>query len=230
MSFETFENKVDLIERAYELTFEALDVGLAQNGVASLMCSGGSTPGPLYQQLSKSDLDWSSISVGLVDDRWVDPEHDRSNEKLLRGTLLTNAGAAAKFYPMHVAGKSAKEAVAQRGEEFAQIQLPLDVVILGMGPDGHSLSWFPNAEGLADAINPENESLIAAVMANKSKVTGDELERMTLTYRAIANAKNVILLLTGDDKREVYESDDESLPVRALQKAAGDRLTVLWTA
>ncbi len=230
MSFEIFENKIDLVERAYEIVYEALDVGLAQNGSASLMCSGGSTPGPLYEQLSSSDLDWSNINVGLVDDRWVAPDHDRSNEKLLRNTLLKNAGAAARFFPMYVEGKSAKEAVDQRGDEFATISLPLDVVILGMGPDGHSLSWFPNADGLAEATDPDNESLIAAVMANRSKVTGDELERMTLTYKAIAQSSTVILMMTGADKREVFESDDQSLPIKTLQKAAGDRLIVLWAA
>lgn len=228
MAFEIFENKAALVKRAYELTYEALDAGLVHNGTASLMCSGGSTPGPLYTQLSNSDLDWSNINVGLVDDRWVSPDHARSNEKLLNNTLLMNGGAKANFYPMYVEGKSAKEAVSQRSAEFAKIALPLDVVILGMGPDGHSLSWFPNADGLAGATDPANESLIAAVMANRSVVTGDELERMTLTYKAIAQARNVILLVTGDDKREVFENGDVSLPIRTLQKAAGDRLTVLW--
>ncbi|MFC7290797.1 6-phosphogluconolactonase [Hirschia litorea] len=228
MAFEIFENKTDLVERAYELTYEALDVGLAQNGAASLMCSGGSTPGPLYMQLSQSDLDWSNINVGLVDDRWVAPDHDRSNEKLLRNTLLQNAGASATFYPMYVEGKTAKEALDQRAAEFAKISLPLDVVILGMGPDGHSLSWFPNADGLSTATDPANEKLIAAVMANRSAVTGDELERMTLTYNAIANSREIILLVTGDDKREVFENGDDNLPIRILQKAAGDRLTTLW--
>lgn len=228
MSFETFENKAGLVERAYEIVFEALDVGLANNGSASLMCSGGSTPGPLYEQLSTSDLDWSKISVGLVDDRWVEPAHDRSNEKLLRSTLLKNAGAAARFYPMFVEGRTAKEAVEQRAEQFAEIDLPLDVVILGMGPDGHSLSWFPDADGLDEATNPSNELLIASVIANKSKVTGDELERMTLTYKAIANAKTVILMITGEDKLEVFNDKQADYPVRLVEQAAGERLVVLY--
>ncbi len=228
MKFERFGNKADLVERAYEIVFEVLDVGLAQNGTASLMCSGGSTPGPLYEQLSATDLDWSKIKVGLVDDRWVSPDHDRSNQKLLNNTLLKNNGAAAKFYPMFVEGKSAAEAVEQRAAEFAEIKLPLDVVILGMGADGHSLSWFPEADGLIEATDPSNDKLIAAVMANRSEVTGDELERMTLTYKAVANAKNVILMITGEDKLKVFEDKSTDYPVRLVEKAAGDRLIILY--
>jgi 6-phosphogluconolactonase len=227
MQVEVFRDKAALVDHAFDLVLDALKQGLENKGTASLMCSGGSTPGPLYERLSRVELDWQHVNIGLVDDRWVPPEHDRSNEKLLRQTLLKDNARHASFFPMYKEGYSALAATVERDAEFSQIPLPLDVIILGMGPDGHSLSWFPEAEGLKAAMDPENENLIAATYAKRSDVTGDELERMTLTYKAVNNADLVILMITGDDKRAVFESDDSTYPVRVVQKAAGKNLVVL---
>ena len=101
-------------------------------------------------------------------------------------------------------------------------------MILGMGPDAHTLSWFPDAEGLGDALNPDNANKVAAIRARKTAVTGDHTARMTLTLPAVANAKHTLLLITGSEKRDTLETAGPDTPIRHMINAAGDRLSTYW--
>lgn len=228
MNFETFACREAMIERALQLVVEGLREGLAQYGCASLIGSGGSTPGPLYDQLSACELDWSAVTVGLADERWVAPSSDDSNENLLRNRLLKNLAAKASFLPMKTNHARAADAVEQVNDAYLRVEHPFDVMILGMGADGHSLSWFPGSDGLEAAVNPDTVDYVAAVTARKSETTGVNLERMTLTYPAVATARRIVLMITGDTKKNVFLNKDEDLPVFTVRRAAKERLTVLW--
>ena len=103
-----------------------------------------------------------------------------------------------------------------------------DVVLLGMGPDAHTLSWFAGGKGYDEAVDPIASRIVAAVKAVESDVTGPNTLRMTLTYPAVAQARHVLLLITGADKKHVFETADANTPVGRMRTAAGNALTVFY--
>lgn len=226
--FHTFSDKATFEADAAHWIKSRLEDALARRANASLFCSGGSTPGPIYEALSEAELDWENMTVGLADERWVDADHKASNGALIKRTLLQNKAQDAHFIPMKTASETAFGAEAELNKAYGKPASVIDVLILGMGPDGHTLSWFADAKGLGAATDPGNPLSVAAIKAPKSDVTGEITERMTLTYPAVANARHILLLLTGDDKRAVFERDAPEHPVHLMRKAAGDALTVFY--
>ena len=201
------------------------------------MLSGGSTPGATFEALSRYDLPWKSVNVGLVDDRWVDETDPGSNGALLRRTLLKNKARAANFIPMKSHHDTPHEAVSFTEKAYTKFSRPFSIVLLGMGADGHTASWFPDASGLDQALNMDSGMTTAPITAQASDVTGPYLDRMTLTLPAIANANAALLLLTGEDKARVFKHakrDAEnrhpapSYPITHAISALGDHLTILY--
>lgn len=189
-------------------------------GRAGLFLSGGSTPGPIYETLSCIDLPWDKVNVGLVDERWVDEHDTGSNAALLRRTLLQDKAGTAYFTPMKTAHNTPQDGQADVETNYNSIVSENSLAVLGMGTDGHVCSWFPGSAGLGACVDPMNGNLVQAVTANKSNVTGDYLERMTLTLTALTRCRTVLLLITGAEKREVLETALEdantNLPVSHL--------------
>ena len=225
-AFHTFGTPETLHMDAAHWIETRLADALARRGKASLICSGGSTPGPGYRELSQIDLDWSQVSVGLADERWVDASDDAANEKLIRETLLQNKAAGANFLPMKTSDSSPFDAVDDVDALYRPITSPVDIMVLGMGTDGHTLSWFADARGLEKAMSPDTAHHVAAIEAPKSKTTGDHTLRMTLTLPVVARARYVLLLISGDQKRTVFERRNSAHPVTQMRKAAGDALTI----
>lgn len=225
--FETFESKPALQAAAAAWLTAALKDAISRRDVAVFMGSGGSTPGPIYETLSNADLDWEKVQVGLCDERWVEPDHPASNAALLNRTLLQNKAAAAQFTPMKLKGDDPFAAVDALNELYLDASLT-DVMLLGMGPDAHTLSWFKGGRGYGDAVDPDTTSVVAAVEAIESDVTGPNLLRMTLTQPCVAFARHVLLLITGADKRRVFETAPDDSPVSIMKRAAGAALTVYY--
>ena len=225
--FKTFESKAALQAAAADWLANALRDAIARRGSAVFMGSGGTTPGPIYEALSQEDLDWDSVHVGLCDERWVDETHPASNGAMIERTLLQNKAALASYTPMKVAGDDPFKAVEVVNELYLEAGLT-DVMLLGMGPDAHTLSWFTGADGYEDAVNPDTTSVVAAVKAIESEVTGPNLLRMTLTQPSVAYARNVLLLITGAKKREVFEAAPADAPVSIMKRATGHALTVFY--
>lgn len=225
--FKTFESKAALQAAAADWLANALRDAIARRGSAVFMGSGGTTPGPIYEALSQEDLDWHSVHVGLCDERWVDETHPASNGAMIERTLLQNKAALASYTPMKVAGDDPFKAVEVVNELYLEAGLT-DVMLLGMGPDAHTLSWFAGAEGYEDTVNPDTTSVVAAVKAIESEVTGPNLLRMTLTQPCVAYARNVLLLITGAKKREVFEAAPADAPVSIMKRATGQALTVFY--
>ena len=196
------------------------------------MVSGGSTPGPVFDRLSVSDLLWSSVTIGLVDERWVDPGSDASNEKLVRARLLQDKAQVAAFLPLMTGASTPAEAAPERNAAYKSYCDDIDVIMLGMGSDGHTASWFPGATGLETALDAENPSCVTAIDATGCPVAGSHTERLTLTARAIGNAALGVLLLFGEDKRAVLESavdaTDIERPVRVAARLLGPKLKTVW--
>ena len=210
-----------------------LSAALAARGQAVLAVSGGSTPAGLYRALSQAELDWPRVTVVLVDERWVGPDAPGSNEGFVRDTLLQGPASAAQFVGLKTPAASPFDAAAALEPVIAALGAP-DVAILGMGADGHTASWFPHARGLEKALAPDGAA-IAAIEARPSAVTGDHLQRMTLTRAALARAGRLVLMIRGADKRTALEAalgqgDVSDMPVRALLRDPDLPLDIHWTA
>ncbi len=227
--FDDGEQAAEALANAVE---SRLREGLARNGRASLVASGGSTPKRLYEILSHKTLDWAQVEVILADERWVDPGLKGSNETFLRDTLLQNQAAAARFVGLKTSHASPAAAVEDVHATMATVHRPFDAVVLGMGGDGHTLSWFPEADGLDAAIDPFGK-LVAAVHAHQSEVTGPFTERLTLTLAALSGAQFTALLISGDAKRKIWAEAAgpgrvEKLPVRAVLNTTDLGLQTYW--
>ena len=226
--FKTFESKAALQAAAADWLAAALRDAIARRGSAVFMGSGGTTPGPIYETLSTADLDWDSVHVGLCDERWVDDTHPASNGAMLERKLLQNKAGRASYTPMKTAGDDPFKAVEAVNELYLEAGLT-DVMLLGMGPDAHTLSWFAGGDGYDDAIDADTTSTVAAVKAIESDVTGSNVLRMTLTQPCVAYARSVLLLITGAEKRAVFETAPEDAPVSIMKRAAGQALTVFYS-
>ena len=231
LDFRILKNKNDLVDLAATIIAARLQDDINETNTASLMVSGGSTPGPIYEKLASKTLPWDKIKIGLVDERWVDEDDNGSNAAFIRRTLLQNHAAKADFIPMKTSHAKAISGQTTVEVLYQKIPKPYSAVVLGMGADGHTASWFPEAGGLELALSMRNTKTIQAITANPSDVTGQYLERMTLTCSALNNCKLAILLVTGTEKRSVLQmaiGGRSNLPVRAAIDALGDRLIVLW--
>lgn len=209
-----------------------LSAAIEESGKASFMVSGGSTPAPVFDRLAQTDMAWSRVSVGLVDERWVSPVDPFSNEQLVRRHLLTGQAGAAGFVPMKTAALTAAAAVADRNLAYGPHCDPIDLILLGMGNDGHTASWFPHAGGLKGAMHAQPGEVVAAIDATGCPVAGDVTQRLTLTGPAIIDADAAILLIFGDEKRDVLnaalKSHPDDCPIRFAVDGLGPRLTIIW--
>ena len=209
-----------------------LSAAIEESGKASFMVSGGSTPAPVFDRLAQTEMAWSRVSVGLVDERWVSPVDSGSNEQLVRRHLLTGQAGAAGFVPMKTAALTAAAAVADRNLAYGPHCDPIDLILLGMGNDGHTASWFPHAAGLKGAMHAQPGEVVAAIDATGCPVAGDVTQRLTLTGPAIIDADAAILLIFGDEKRDVLnaalKSQPDDCPIRFAVDGLGPRLTIIW--
>ena len=201
-------------------------------GRAVIAVSGGSTPKPLYTYLAQQDLDWSRVTIVLVDERWVEPGQAGSNESFVRSTLLDGAAVGARFVGLKTEGETPLEGLDEARIRLEDVKLPFDLVLLGLGGDGHTASWFPRADGLADALSMFGDR-VAAVRAHQTDVTGVHTQRMTLTRGAFVNARAIWLMMAGDGKKTAWEqalSDGPvaDMPVRALLRDPAFSLQAHW--
>ncbi len=209
-----------------------LSRALLERGTAVLAVSGGSTPAALYKRLSGADIDWTRVTIVLVDERWVDFDAPGSNARFIHDTLLQGPAAKARFIGLKTPAETPLDAQEEVEARLADVGAPA-VVVLGLGADGHTASWFPRAQGLDLALS-RNGRRVAAVQAAQTDVTGPHVLRMTLTLGAIAPAGRIVLMIAGAGKREAFEralkdGPVADQPVRALLRAGGLPLEVHWT-
>ncbi|MFZ5760457.1 MAG: 6-phosphogluconolactonase [Thermodesulfobacteriota bacterium] len=205
-----------------------LQAGIDQRGSASLVVSGGSTPLLLFGALAGQEISWDRVIVTLADERWVTPTDQDSNEGLVRRHLLTGRAANARFIGLWSGEASAGAAEAACEKAIAAIPLPFDVVVLGMGRDGHIASIFPGAPELPTAISMESGRRCAAITPPKAAHG-----RMTLTLAVLIQARGIYLLLTGKEKLHTFEQaigagEPMEMPVRALLAHARQPVLVCW--
>ena len=224
IEIEAFDSR----EALAAATADALERALAGGGRKTFAATGGGTPGPTYDALASRDIDWGSVTVTLTDDRWVDVASPLSNEAQVRGRLLTGRAAAARFISLKGVGAT-PHADALAVEPMLTTLTPFDAVLLGMGPDGHIASLFPGDPDLAASLDPSGPRLCVGV-----DQAGLEpfVPRVSLTARALLDARLVVLLVTGDDKRVLIEGVlsgvDAAYPVAAILRQSAAPVRVLW--
>ncbi len=221
-----FANGEALAHGLADWTADHLRKAIAARGAALLIVSGGKSPARFFQLLSNLDLDWPRVSITLADERRVADDSPRSNARLVREKLLQNRAQAASFTPLADVRLPADRELAAASARIANLPSPADVVVLGMGDDGHTASWFPGAEGLAEAIDPGARQLVAPIVAADAPEP-----RLTLTGRVLLRARAIALEIEGEKKLATFATalepgPEEAMPIRAVLRRAADRLTV----
>jgi len=208
-----------------------LEEAVSARATAVLALSGGTTPALFMRRLAAKRIDWSKVVVTLCDERWVPPTHERSNARLVRENLLQGPAAATRFEPLYADAADPESALARIAEGINALPSPLDVAVLGLGLDGHTASWFPGGDRLAQALDP---NALASVLPMRAPGAGEP--RITLTLPVLAAARHLYLQIEGADKRDVFgrivrgDGAMAASPLRALMQYAATPLEVYWSA
>lgn len=209
-----------------ERVISLLSAAIAAKGSASLVVSGGRTPKRLFDLLSQRDLDWEKVSVTLADDRLVPAGHDDLNAKLVRTHLLKDKAASAKFHPLWDGTGDPATVAADALKHFPGT---FDVLLLGMGDDGHTASLFPQAPGLEEALSLANPKPLLILPATPTRQP-----RVSLTLSRLSHAAHILLAFDGPAKRAVYDracgdGPEAELPVRAVLRQSKAPVEVYWS-
>lgn len=187
---------------------DRLAEALRERGQALLIVSGGSTPIPFLDALSACPLDWARVHVTLADERCVPAEDADSNLGLVRRHLLQGPAREARMHVLPVVPAPGKDVTACAESMLAALPWPADVVVLGMGSDGHTASLFPHAPELALALDPHGTERCMRVSAPQPPNV--PVPRLTLTARALLDARLIVVHTTGAAKRALLESASKS--------------------
>lgn len=226
--FHAFESGETLAAAMADRVAAALTEGIEARGRASIAVSGGSTPGRFFDTLSTRRLDWDKVDVTLVDERFVPRDNPRSNHQLVADRLLRNEAAAAHFLPLYHAAANADEAARLASAHAGALAAPFDVVVLGMGGDGHTASFFPGGNHLAEALDLATERPILTMEAE-----GAGEPRLTFSFRRLHDARLLILHIEGQGKRDVLlkaeaGGDEGEMPIRAVLFRAATEPDIYW--
>lgn len=222
-----FVSGAELAAALADVVADMLAAAIEARGAALLAVSGGSTPVLFFETLSRRDIDWPKVTVTLVDERFVPPTSERSNARLVRKHLLQQQAAKARFVGLFHETAAVEEAAHIASGEIGTLKLPLDVAVLGMGPDGHTASFFPDAEGLHRLLSPVEENTVLPVHAPSA---GEP--RLTLALPALAAARFAALHIEGEEKKAVFESamtrDRDPLPIRTVIEHCRKPVHIFW--
>ena len=206
-----------------------LRAGLIERGRAVLAVSGGSTPKEFFSRLAQAALDWENVQVTLVDERWVPDSDERSNARLVKSLLLQHAASAAQFVPLYTGAPTPEDGLAEANARIDALPLPFDAVILGMGDDGHTASFFPGGDHLAEALDPDGR---ARVLPMRAPAAGEP--RITLSLPTLLDTRALYLLVSGEKKRDLLADvrlgldTAKNYPVRAVLTQQRVPVAVYW--
>ncbi len=205
-----------------------LHEAIAQRGNASLVVSGGRTPVRLFTRLRSQVLDWKNVWITLADERWVDVSSQDSNDHLVRQHLLVDRAAAAHFVGLKNPADTPEGGAEWSTRALSRISQPYDVIVLGMGDDGHTASLFPGSLALPRALDPAAAPACVAIHA----LTAPHA-RMTFNLAALLSARRIILHFEGEGKWRVYQraraaASVVEMPVRAILQQKKVPVDVFW--
>ena len=198
-----------------------LKTHLLSHDGASLAVAGGTTPAPIFDNLCAADLDWSRVRVLATDERWVPRNSERSNARMIADRLLVNRAAAARFLPFHVPDHVPEDVIGEV-EMMILPDLPISVLLLGMGADMHTASLFPGVPGLEAALKLTAPTLVILHPDSQPEA------RISLSARVLDAAISKHLVIYGDDKRKALELAMSLPPEKAPIQAVLSEIIVHW--
>ncbi|KGU84637.1 6-phosphogluconolactonase [Pseudomonas mediterranea] len=219
-----FKSPVLLAEGLALNVTEQLREAIDARGTAVLVVSGGRSPVAFFQSLAKQALDWSKVVVSLADERWVPVEHADSNAGLLKRYLLQGPAAKAQFLSLYSASANLEAAAEQADRLLAELP-SIDVLVLGMGDDGHTASLFPDSPNLAEALDIQGTRRCWPMLAPTVPH-----QRLTMSRALLASAKHKVLSISGQSKlttlnAAVAGDNVAEMPVRAFLQPT---LEIYW--
>lgn len=223
-----FTDGAALAEGLADRVAAQLAEAIVARGKATLAVSGGSTPKAFFKALCTRDIDWAKVTITLVDERFVPADNPRSNHLLVADNLLQGNAKAANFLPLYRDAGSAEEAAAIVSRDAGALGHPFDVVILGMGTDGHTASFFPGGSKLAEAISAQTPRGLITMEAEGAGET-----RLTFTFASLQDARLLVLHIEGQGKKDVLaaamsDGTEEDMPIRAILRRAVTPLDIYW--
>ena len=201
-----FQDSATSAKAAAKAMADGLVAALSARGTATLAVSGGRTPRRVLPLLAAYDLDWSAVTITLIDDRWVPQDHEDSNERLVRETLLQGPAAQARFVGLKTPGDDPLAGRDACEHRLAGVRFPLDVAYLGFGPDGHIASLFPDHQGWQDA-----SGRCVGVPPLPGRVA-----RISLSATALLDCRLMVVMYDGLEKHTVYQRARTPGPVQDL--------------
>ena len=214
---ETYPSSDELAHAAADAIEAALQGALDARGHASLVATGGRSPGPVYDRLARADIDWAHVAVTLSDERHVDTDSPNANARQLRERLFVGPAAQAQYLPL-----------TDYAERVLRKLLPFDAVMLGMGEDGHIASLIPGSPVMAHAMDPAG----AALTTESPQGFGTPpVARITLTLSALLQSRAIFLLIAGEAKRQVIAEAEGGgdYPVAAILNQDRVPVRIFWT-
>ncbi len=230
LELSRFDSDAELLAAFVPMLQQQLQGAIDARGHAYLVVSGGRTPIPLFQQLAQLPLDWSRVTVCLADDRRVPLDHDASNERLVLEHLKTAKGQALKGGAL----KCLPLSIISLGGSLDQVQQRLaqlptfDVVILGMGDDGHTASLFPCSAELEHGLTTSDDALLV-------QPTTAPHQRISLSKQRLLNSRHIYIHVSGASKAAVLQQalqqgPDTAMPIRAFLRQQQVPVTVMLAA
>ena len=225
-----FENSDQIVESAIKIWTEIADDAIKQRGLFTVALSGGSTPVQLYKELAGTNLKWDCTHIFMVDERFVPFDHSDSNYRMIHETLLSKINIPEKNIHPVPTGKGSSDESAQSYERDMQSFFNVsfggipefDLVLLGLGEDGHTASLFPGAAALAEKDR-------FAVSAISPDTAGHE--RITITFPVINSSRSVVFHITGSNKAEVVkdvlENENSTFPAASVRPHSGKLVFLL---
>lgn len=205
----------EVAQRGCELLKEIAQKAIQTKGKFSIVLAGGTTPGVIYKMLSKENFDWSQWEFYLGDERCLPVNSEERNSHMIMTTWLNHIDIPTENIHFIPAELGAKEAAKEYAATI-QDHMPFDLVLLGMGEDGHTASLFPGHE--------HNQSELTHAVYNSPKPPSD---RVSMSASSLSNADQVLIIVTGASKKDCVKAwvNDQNLPI--AQISARQKLTVL---
>jgi 6-phosphogluconolactonase len=235
----TFDDKASWSTALSDQIIRHLMRALEKKGLANLIVPGGTTPAPVFKQLAAQPINWLNVSIMPSDERWVDETHEQSNYRLLKNTLVTDKASVSELCSLKTDHDTAEQAAPILSEQLADKLAYNACTVIGMGPDGHFASLFPQLANLEQALTLNNQYIknkqaVVPAYAKGSEVAGEYPERISLSLAALIDSPLVMLMVTGDAKlkliKELLAGEHQDLPVAQLLNQGQTPVEIYWTA